>query len=96
MKMLSLFSGIGAFEKALDRLRKLTPKECFRLMGFDDRDVDTLRDNGISDAQLYKMAGNSIVVDVVYHIFEQLRSRYPDIFPRGQMSIEDLVREGVQ
>ena len=76
-------------------IRKLTPKECFRLMGFDDRDVDTLRDNGISDAQLYKMAGNSIVVDVVYHIFEQLRSRYPDIFPRGQMSIEDLLREEV-
>lgn len=74
-------------------IRKLTPKECFRLMGFDDRDIDTLRDNGISDAQLYKMAGNSIVVDVVYHIFEQLRSRYPDIFPRGQMSIEDLMRE---
>lgn len=78
-----------------DRIRKLTPKECFRLMGFNDRDVDTLRDNGISDAQLYKMAGNSIVVDVVYHIFEQLRSRYPDIFPRGQMSIEDLIREEV-
>ena len=77
------------------KIRKLTPNECFRLMGFDDRDVDTLRDNGISDAQLYKMAGNSIVVDVVYHIFEQLRSRYPDIFPRGQMSIEDLIREEV-
>ena len=77
------------------KIRKLTPKECFRLMGFDDRDIDTLRDNGISDAQLYKMAGNSIVVDVVYHIFEQLRSRYPDIFPRGQMSIEDLMREEV-
>lgn len=76
-----------------NEIRKLTPKECFRLMGFDDRDVDTLRENGISDTQLYKMAGNSIVVDVVYHIFEQLRSRYPDIFPRGQMSIEDLMRE---
>ena len=76
-------------------IRKLTPKECFRLMGFDDIDVDTLRDNGISDAQLYKMAGNSIVVDVVYHIFEQLREIYPDIFPRGQMSIEDLIREEV-
>ena len=76
-------------------IRKLTPKECFRLMGFDDQDVDTLKDNGISDAQLYKMAGNSIVVNVVYHIFEQLRSTYPDIFPRGQMSIKDLMREEV-
>ena len=76
-------------------IRKLTPKECFRLMGFNDRDVDILRENGISDSQLYKMSGNSIVVDVVYHIFEQLRSRYPDIFPRGQMSIDDLMREEV-
>lgn len=79
--------------KQKTEIRKLTPKECFRLMGFDDRDVDTLRDNGISDAQLYKMAGNSIVVDVAQSIFEQLRSRYPEIFPRGQMSIEDLIRE---
>lgn len=51
------------------RIRKLTPKECFRLMGFDDADYQILKDNGISDSQLYKMAGNSIVVDVLEHIF---------------------------
>lgn len=44
--------------------RKFTPKECFRLMGFDDSDWQVLVDNKISDSQLYKMAGNSIVVDV--------------------------------
>ena len=54
------------------RIRKLTPKECFRLMGFDDRDCDILVENKISNTQLYKMAGNSIVVDVLEKIFLQL------------------------
>lgn len=54
------------------RIRKLTPKECFRLMGFDDRDVDILLENGISNTQLYKMAGNSIVVDVLEALFRSL------------------------
>lgn len=54
------------------RIRKLTPKECFRLMGFDDKDIDILIENGISNTQLYKMAGNSIVVDVLEAIFEML------------------------
>lgn len=54
------------------RIRKLTPKECFRLMGFDDKDIEILIENGISNTQLYKMAGNSIVVDVLEAIFEML------------------------
>lgn len=55
------------------RIRKLTPKECFRLMGFDDNDVDILVENGISNTQLYKQAGNSIVVNVLEAIFENLK-----------------------
>jgi DNA (cytosine-5)-methyltransferase 1 len=55
------------------RIRKLTPKECFRLMGFDDKDVDVLVENKISNTQLYKMAGNSIVVNVLEHLFSELR-----------------------
>jgi DNA (cytosine-5)-methyltransferase 1 len=47
-----------------DVARKFTPKECFRLMGFEDSDWQVLVENRISDSQLYKMAGNSIVVDV--------------------------------
>lgn len=62
------------------RIRKLTPKECFRLMGFDDLDVDILIDNGISNSQLYKMAGNSIVVDVLEEIFVELLNQYEDVF----------------
>lgn len=51
------------------RIRKLTPLECFRLMGFDDEDYEILQDNKISNTQLYKMAGNSIVVDVLEELF---------------------------
>lgn len=54
------------------RIRKLTPKECFRLMGFDDADVDLLIESGISNTQLYKMAGNSIVVNMLEFLFCQI------------------------
>lgn len=58
-------------------LRKLTEKECFRLMGFDDRDCDILKDNGISMTQIYKQAGNSIVVDVLEALFKELLNAVP-------------------
>lgn len=54
------------------RIRKLTPKECWRLMGFDDEDVDKCIAIGISNSQLYKQAGNSIVVSVLEGIFRNL------------------------
>ena len=47
------------------RIRKLTPKECHRLMGFDDIDVDRCKAVGMSDAQGYKQAGNSIVTKLI-------------------------------
>lgn len=52
------------------RIRKLTPRECWRLMGVRDYQFDKLHD--ISNSQLYKMAGNSIVVDVLMAIFKNL------------------------
>lgn len=52
------------------RIRKLTPLECFRLMGFDDEDFNKI--TGISNTQLYKQAGNSIVVDVLANLFIEL------------------------
>ena len=67
----------GVVEKS--RIRKLTPKEYFRLMGFSDRDIDILIDNGISNAQLYKMAGNSIVVDVLEEIYVELLNQYNEV-----------------
>lgn len=68
------------------RIRKLTPRECFRLMGMDDADIDkidayrikttlkdgTVKEKPIPKSQKYKMAGNSIVVDVLYNIFYQM------------------------
>lgn len=54
------------------RIRKYTPLECFRLMGFDDQDYYICKENKISDSQLYKMAGNSIVVNVLEYIFIKL------------------------
>lgn len=54
------------------RIRKLTPKECWRLMGFTDEDVDSAISAGMSNAQLYKQAGNSIVVQVLEGIFGEM------------------------
>ena len=54
------------------RIRKLTPKECWRLMGFDDIDFLNAKNAGVSDTQLYKQAGNSIVVNVLEAIFYNL------------------------
>ena len=53
-------------------VRKLSERECFRLMGVDDNDIDKLATSGISRTAQYKLAGNSIVVDVLYHIFRKL------------------------
>ena len=53
------------------RIRKLTPKECWRLMGFDDEDFDKASKVN-SNSQLYKQAGNSIVVQVLEEIFKKL------------------------
>lgn len=54
------------------RIRKLTPRECFRLMGVSEKDIDNIQKSGISKTQQYKMAGNSIVVDVLYYIFKKM------------------------
>ena len=54
------------------RIRKLTPREVFRLQDVDDEDIDELLNSGISNTRLYCMAGNSITVNVLYHIFRKL------------------------
>ena len=53
------------------RIRKLTPKECWRLMGFDDEDYERAAQVN-SNTQLYKQAGNSIVVNVLEAILTNL------------------------
>lgn len=54
------------------RIRKLTSKECWRLMGFSDEDFEKAANIPTSNTQLYKQAGNSIVVDVLEKIFSNL------------------------
>jgi len=53
------------------RIRKLTPKECFRLMGVKDEDFDKVAKNQ-SDSSLYHLAGDSIVVDVIKYVINEL------------------------
>jgi DNA (cytosine-5)-methyltransferase 1 len=64
--------GIAIGEKPRYRIRKLTPRECFRLQGFRDVDFDKLMANGISNSQLYKMAGNAVTVTVIDAIGKRL------------------------
>lgn len=58
-------------EKSL-RIRKLTPLECWRLMGIDDDDFHKAKAGGVSNSQLYKQAGNGIVVDVFAAILRMM------------------------
>lgn len=71
------------------RIRKLTPKECWRLQGFSDEHFERAKlalnqtfYNGKdkSNSQLYKQAGNSIVTDVLFHIFCELYIAMPYLF----------------
>lgn len=60
------------FIKIGEKIRKLTPLEIWRLMGFSDNDYYAAKSVGTSNAQLYKQAGNSIVVTVLEAIFRKL------------------------
>lgn len=87
------------------RIRKLTPTECLRLMGVSDSDIEkmksvkltqTLKSGKVKEkpmpkTQLYKMAGNSIVVDVLYHIFHQMFIAEPPKREIRQMTIFDYL-----
>lgn len=71
------------------RIRKLTCRECFRLMDVSEEDIDKIQASGVSNSQQYKMAGNSIVVSCLYHIFRTLfiEKENPDL----QMTIFDIL-----
>lgn len=66
-------SGLKVVEPQTNyRIRKLTPRECWRLMGFTDIEFDCAKLSGVSNSRLYQQAGNSIVVDVLVGIFRNL------------------------
>lgn len=67
------------------RIRKLTPKECFRLMGFSDENFEAA-EKVVSNSQLYKQAGNSIVTDVLYYILVELYKAMPYLFDDLKLS----------
>ena len=57
------------------RIRKLTPRECWRLQSFPDELFDKAQQAGLSDSQLYKQAGNSVTVNVIEYIGNLLKDR---------------------
>jgi len=59
------------------RIRRLMPRECFRLQGFDEKQIDKLLD-GNSDTQAYKQAGNAVTVNVVHALALRLKSAHED------------------
>lgn len=67
------------------RIRKLTPKECFRLMGFYDSAYEAAS-KVVSNSQMYKQTGNSIVVDVLYYILVELYKAMPYLFDDLRLS----------
>lgn len=67
-------AGVDNYVTTEGRLRKLTPRECLRLMGFSDNFKIV-----VSDTSMYQQAGNSIVVDVLIHIMEQILIFCPDL-----------------
>lgn len=73
------------------RIRKLTPRECWRLMGFSDEDFEKAAAVN-SNTQLYAQAGNSIVVNVLEAIFKNMMSPKTEKEPEAK-NIVDIFRE---
>ena len=69
------------------RIRKLTPRECYRLMDVAEEDIDKLLASGISKSQHYKLAGNSIVVSCLYYIFKNLFNDDNDVAEGTQLTL---------
>ena len=67
-------AGVDNYVTTNGRLRKLTPRECLRLMGFCDSFKIV-----VSDTAAYQQSGNSIVVDVLMHILNEIIKAYPGL-----------------
>ena len=77
------------------RIRRLTPRECWRVMDFTDEDFDKAKAAGISDSQLYKQAGNSICVGVLQAIYLKLYTKKKRTALKNIFSFDqgEMVRE---
>ena len=69
-------------------VRKLTPTECFRLMGFDDTDITNCYQMGVADSSLYKQAGNSIITNCIELLFEHL---YKTQYDEDYVCIDEIM-----
>lgn len=69
------------------RIRRLTPKECFRLMDVPDESIDKIQEAGISKTQQYKIAGNSIVTRCMTGIFKNLFVTNGKKYKNGQLEL---------
>lgn len=68
-------------ENGVYRIRKLTPRECWKLMGLTFEDCDKAASVGVSNSQLYKQAGNGIITNCIELLFEHLyKSQYDPSF----------------
>ena len=72
------------------KVHKLTPLEAYRFMGFSDEDYTKACNVGCKKTQIYKQAGNSIVVDVIYHIAKELFKAIPKLSENEQVGILSL------
>ena len=79
-------AGVDNYVTTDGRLRKLTPRECLRLMGFSDNFKIE-----VSDTSMYQQAGNSIVVDVLIRIMEQILKSYPKLVRRNKQMADYTV-----
>ena len=70
----------GEREMSTLAIRKLTPSECFKLQGMTDEDFQKARDLGVSDSQLYKIAGNGLSTTNVQFLMEHLYKTFKPNF----------------
>lgn len=71
--------GVTVGKKKEYKIRKLTPRETFRLQSFSDESFDRLAEAGFSDSRLYKFAGNAVTINVIESIGEKLVDLLEDI-----------------
>ena len=74
----------------IGRIRKLTPRECWRLQGFKDWQFDKVAETGMSDSKLYRMAGNAVTVDVVMAVGRIIKNIWEkDVLKNGLSNRQD-------
>lgn len=70
LRVFEAFGGYGSQSLALKRLKQNFPEFDYKCVGYSD--IDKMQASGLSNSAQYKLAGNSIVVDVLYHIFRKM------------------------